>query len=197
MDVVQAAPLTTRNSSMDAIRLHLERLQPFLRYCDEVLTANGQSDAERAETITHYTGARCCGCGLIVTGAELETFVTQQGSPSEKLTRIRQGYCGRSTCNSYFYEVTLQQHPTLDWPKLIASFQAQEAAATPEKRRIRIQRPELTAKHWMLAGALFLVIGLWIGRNWWISGKLPGMSPRYRFHTVVPSPSLTNATDRR
>jgi len=71
-----------------------------------------------------------------------------------KLERVRQGYCGRSNCKSYFYRINLTAFPGLDWEAVREKVRAQLAGPqkpAEEKNEPKLpkkRRPNFRAKFW-------------------------------------------------
>src|SRR6185503_18627296 len=104
---------------MQQSKLRIEDLIRFCRFVRTNLSERQINEADAASVLSHCLSAECSGCQLVITGNELNALATGHGVASQKLQRLQQGYCGRQGCNSYFYELKLQDHPSLDldWPK--------------------------------------------------------------------------------
>jgi hypothetical protein len=65
----------------------------------------------------------CVQCGIRITGEELielsQPAKTAESDP--KIARLRQDYCARNHCDSYYYRLTFRTHPDLDWTRLLDS----------------------------------------------------------------------------
>lgn len=181
---------------IQSIQLPLQKVPAFFRHL-----RGAQIPAESAEAGSLDTGvkAECTSCQLILSPQDIKTLGSDEGERSEKVKRIEQGYCGRAGCNSYFYDLTFPDRPGVDWGGLVASF---DSAPMPQPVEASPARARDSRRRWVLAGVLLLLVGWWLGRNYWISGKLPGFAPRYRFKTVSqpdaappPQPGQTNGSN--
>ncbi|MGE3310177.1 MAG: hypothetical protein AB7O66_09430 [Limisphaerales bacterium] len=160
----------------------------------ELGTVGGSDEAPTAR-IERSVDAACLMCGIRVTGAELLSaslpFTGEGGDGlSEKVRRVRLGYCARKTCSSEFYMVRLLPIPGFDWNPMWdrTELALGEAAPIPEARGSRGEPLAL-----LLAGLLrrvrspvpLAVLGVLVLMLWMRSGfRVPGISPAPRVFVV-------------
>jgi hypothetical protein len=94
----------------------------FYQGLAHVLLESGLSGARLNEILSHCLRAECVQCHINVSAEELELLALSD-APAEplhpKLQRLRLGYCARQGCESYFYEVHLENHAEVDWEVIV------------------------------------------------------------------------------
>ena len=166
---------------MESTKLPLQRLSAFFGYLRGARIPPESAEAGPLDTAVK---AECTTCGLILSPQDIAALASSEGERNEKVKRIEQGYCGRAGCNSYFYDLTFPDRAGVDWNGLVSGFDPMPASDTLEVPRASASVQDLR-RRWIVVGALLLVVGVWLGRNYWISGKLPGFAPQYRFKPVA------------
>jgi hypothetical protein len=172
---------------------HLLRLRPFCHGLYELLERSGLPPENIRQTFFGSVSAECVGCGIHVSGEEL--FAISQPPSAEtatiKIGRLRKGDCARQGCDSYYYTVSFQPQPPLDWSKLIAEAESGELTA-PGKLRDELAhstskiRAGLRApRQVFIALAVILVVLLF--RQLYYGGRIPLIREPEHFR-VDPGP---------
>jgi hypothetical protein len=122
----------------------------------------------------------CVQCGIRVRAEELLALSEPigTGKVDPRVERLRQGYCARKGCDSYYYRLMFAHHPNIDWARLLTETesehdeQARHAAA--ERAENRLAR---RAARWRSAGRALLgvsfVLVLLVIRQWYLGGRIP------------------------
>ena len=144
--------------------------------------------------------ARCARCGMRVTGEELLVLSQLPGDDETKrIQRLRSGCCAREGCQFESYELHFQNHPDLDWPKLLAAREPEALAASdaaepaPEAEAAAAAVPDRTTRHRRMAirvGALIgAVLLLFVFRQLYYGGRIPLLREPEKFR-VTPAPEM-------
>ncbi len=185
MDTLPSSPLVREE--------HLQKLAPFCRALGEALKQAGlASDQAEAVWRTSVTG-ECVLCGIRVTGDELSALTrSPDKDPSEKIERLRLGDCARRGCDSFYYRLTFQTHPPLDWTKVLAQVEtindvpAEEAPDEATDATVP-ERPARSGLVRRLCIAVAIVVVLLLARQWYLGGRIPLVREPEHFK-VDPAP---------
>lgn len=150
---------------------------------------------ERVPALWMGISAQCAACSIHVSGEELRASgrpASDSDAPA-KITRLRQGYCARQGCESFFYELTFSHCPGVDWTKLLEH--TESILAEHERERdseIRIREALWRVERIRLAGRvaayLAAVALLFIAWQWHRGGTIPLIRQPENFR-VDPLPS--------
>jgi hypothetical protein len=159
---------------------HLLKLEPFCRGLAEALGRAGLAPDMIEGTMRASVSAECIQCGIRVSGEELYAL-SQPPSPelaSAKIGRLRLGDCARQGCDSYYYKLAFQNHPGLDWPKLLAQIQspaAEEAKPNAPTLELKAATKLVASSIWArrLGIALAALVVLLLVRQWHSGGRIP------------------------
>ena len=143
------------------------------------LTESGRSAEQLKEILARSISAECVQCGILLTGEELNRL-SQAGADTvfseNKLERVRQGYCGRRECNSYFYRLNLAAVPGLDWGQIKTKAQEKLSGGKLVEEKVETVLPKKAptrlplGKIALLLGFLFALLLL----KWWYwDGSVP------------------------
>ena len=169
-----------------------EQLHGLPQFCVNLAEALNRlvPDEARRQAVaqTSFSG-ECVLCGLSVSGVELIAVGAGEAEATNaKIARLRQGYCGRSGCDSRYYRLTFQPHPAVDWnqaftqSRTVAEEQHDQAQAEAAEARA-LER----ARRWKLAGRIAVGLGvlcvLYIVRQWYTGGTIPILRQPERFTT--------------
>jgi hypothetical protein len=145
------------------------------------------------ELITKQVSAACVLCDIQVEGDDLSAvaLAAHAGKLTEaRLARLKQGYCCRRSCDSYYYNLVFAPHPAVNWEEVvkqvagakmeIGSAEADPAAALP---RMDPARRALVIK---VAAGIGLVLVLLLCKHLMSGGSLPGLH-RASKYTVDPN----------
>lgn len=137
-------------------------------------------------------GAECVQCGMRIAG---EALIALSAPPPDeghdpRVERLRQGYCARKGCDSYFYRVSFRPHPGVDWASLIALSTGEkpievrkEDVVTPDHPLARRQLMRLVA--WRGGLGLGALAAIWFGRHWHRGGRIPLIREPEQFEVDV------------
>jgi hypothetical protein len=178
-------------------RLHISALAALQPRVVSALSTLGLTSAELGELFYRHLSATCVQCELGLTGEELSQLALaesaeQLGEP--KLARLRQGYCGRDGCDSYYYNVRFEDHPRVNWEILIPALKTAPpppAAPTPAPDRAEADAVAVGWRAWVASGNRRIVLGLalllilLVVRHFWLGGRVPFLhaKPHYRINT--------------
>lgn len=182
------------------VHVRIDTLQRCYDTVVEALTVAELPAAEITDILKHYVVAECLQCGTRINGEELGQIALAQDpndQTQQKFVRLRNGYCARSGCESYYYRVMLTEHPKFDWTTLAATL-TQAATEPPppvpsSKRRNGISfwvaEPRVRR---VLIGVL-IVIALLVTRHFMFGGRLPLVhkKPTYTVDPASVIPSYT------
>jgi hypothetical protein len=160
----------------------IHRLPRFLKAVFRAANLYEPADPSLADTLLHAMIAECVQCKLRIDGDDLRTLAAQPDADGArpKLTRLRQGYCARNGCDSYYYNVVLSDHPNVDWLKLI-----EFAESTLDEPELEIQNDDapaprtlmdrVTHHRWMIRLGLGLttLCLLFVLRQFYTGGTIP------------------------
>jgi hypothetical protein len=161
-----------------------EPLQTLPAFCAALVAAlqpDGPAGERLRPALDAALAAECVLCGITLTGTELLAVGTPASEPpgdDPKTTRLRQGYCARKDCTSYFYRLRFTPHPDIDWARALAQA---EVAKTDPREEVQVEAVALAAARravrWRLGGRLLagltVLALLWLLRQWYIGGTIP------------------------
>jgi hypothetical protein len=82
------------------------------------------------------------------------------------------GDCAREKCDSYYYRMTFQSFPGVDWARLISRFE--KGGPKPDAQKswlVKYLRTMRVPAHiWITVAALVLVL---VMRQWYVGGRIP------------------------
>jgi hypothetical protein len=160
---------------------HLEQLSSFFWKLDQPLKGLAASQSISLSQLHAAVSAECVQCGIVVPGEVLfalaEPPAQETGAPDAKASRLRQGYCARRGCDSYYYRITFSDLPGVDWQSALAAADVLGDAPGPEPDPSAADESSAPIRHWRLALTAFLaasVLLLFLGwRQWYRGGTLP------------------------
>src|SRR5206468_772059 len=124
--------------------------------------------------------AECVQCGIRVTGEELLELSEPAKAPAHnpRVERLRQGYCARNSCDTYFYRLLFPAHPDIDWATVLARtesvaaerVQQVEAGDAMNEAAKRAARWRLVARVGIGLAAVALLL---LVRQWYLGGRIP------------------------
>jgi hypothetical protein len=167
----------------------LQRLPLFLKSLLAGLISGGLTEEQARDAVRDFVLAECLQCKVAVKGEELLDVISDPApqAVSPKAERLRQGYCARSQCPSYFLQLSFRSMPGVDWKKIVAQSEqmdgeqrqettlneeADRRAAHLRNRRLRLIR--------IAAGVVIILILLLI-RQWYTGRRIPLLQPKGNF----------------
>jgi hypothetical protein len=161
--------------------LPLREAAAFARHLRQALQSGGLAPDQLVEVLDRAAVCECVQCGIRLGAGDL-VALGGDGTPDPalgaKAARVRQGYCARNGCASYFYRFTVQPHPGIDWPVVLGLAQsAADQAASVAAAETRAQRAGQRLARWRLllkvAAGLAVVVVLLVARQWMVGGRIP------------------------
>jgi len=159
---------------------HVQNLSRFSQRLAGALSQSALGPDQLRSALSAALSGECVQCGIRITGEELielsQPAETAESNP--KIARLRQGYCARNQCDSYYYRLTFRTHPDLDWTRLLSradsveEAQPQPTAVADETKKTTpgMGRRRLVAR---LLVALAVVSLLLLVRQWYRGGRIP------------------------
>ena len=161
-------------------QVKLEEISRYYAALVTALTESGLTGEALNEFCSRHISAECVQCGIFLKSEELNRVALAGPGTTfseDKLERLRQGYCGRRDCNSYFYRLNLPAVPGIDWESIKANVRASLSEGKPAaEEKIEASLPKKAPAVFPL-GKITLVIGLafvlLIFKWWWWDGSIP------------------------
>ncbi len=179
-------------SQPTTLRIRVETLPSvYAALVRELSEAGLGGEALHDVTIGHVS-ANCVLCEIQINGGDLNTVALAHRADElsdPRLARLKQGYCCRRGCDSYYYSLVFVPHPSVHWEKIVEKL---SAAGTPIANEETLEKPDRSGKD---AGrrTLLLKVGAGAGvvllllvvRHLMSGGSIPGLhrEPKY---TVDP-----------
>jgi hypothetical protein len=174
--------------SSDRVKVRTDGLAAFYSALATALTENGLSGARLNELFAKSVAAECVQCGTALSGDEMGALALADPNAelaNPKLRRLKLGYCGSAGCNSYFYMVSLNPYPDVDWSQIVAKVESRtaplehEPVAVPEIALPASPRRKLFLR--VAVGVLIILVLLLI-RHVWSGGRIPLLqsAPKYQ-----------------
>lgn len=159
---------------------HLQTLCRFSLALVEAIKQSNLKPEHLQQAVPALLSGECVQCHIRVNGEEL-LALSNPTAPDEadsRVGRLRQGYCARKGCNSYYYRLTFASHPDIDWANLLSQTESvnegqssrDAAASTGAAGAKRAARLGLVRR--ALIGMAVAVILLVI-RQWYLGGRIP------------------------
>jgi hypothetical protein len=183
----QTAPLPSRE-------LHLSECPAFARHLAQALEAAEVTRDQVAPTLDRGLVCECVQCGIRLGGEDLLALSLAEEADlgtHVKADRVRQGYCARNGCSSYFYRFTFRSQAGLDWAKVLGvaqtkAVEAQAAAAVEAQEEKAAARSARHAIGFRVLAGIGLVVALVLVRQWIVGGRIPFLREPEQF-TVDPA----------
>lgn len=160
---------------------HLEQLGAFFRKLEQPLKEVAASQGISLSQLHAAVSAECVQCGIVVPGEVLfalaETPAQDTGAPDAKVSRLRQGYCARRGCDSYYYRITFSDLTGVNWQSALAAADVLGDVPAPEPELPAAVEGRAPVPPWRLALTACLaasVLLLFLGwRQWYRGGTIP------------------------
>lgn len=179
--------------------VHLPAMPAFIASLQAALQEKGTAPEKARELILNHASAECLACKIRIKGDELLLLDPQSAvmDVPPKISRLRQGYCARQTCDTYFYRVELANQPGLDWAQYLPETENKvaeaQAAPTAEQMALkRIERKQLLMR--VGAGVVLVLVALLI-KQIYQGGEIPLIRQAEKFE-VDRFPTITNKPAR-
>jgi hypothetical protein len=150
-------------------QVRIDALASFYSGLVAALSEAGFGGSRLNEIFPNLIRAECVGCGIQITGGDMAQIALSEKTtnpPNSKLDRLRQGYCARKGCDSYYYRIHFRDDPNLDWRSIYdkAAALAVVAPAATEEGPAE-ERP--TIRNWLLVrlgvaiAVVFVLLLIW------------------------------------
>ena len=176
---------------LKTLQIRVETLPAVYSALVKALGETELSGAVLNEIISRHVSAACVLCDIQVKGDDLSAVVlAPQGGPlaEARLARLKQGYCCRRSCDSYYYKLVFAPHASVNWEKILEKLADAKAQTGDEKADEGVDRkdPARRALVIKVAAAVGLVLVLLLCKHLISGGSLPGFqrAPKY---TVDPN----------
>lgn len=189
-------------------QVHLQELGRFTQTLLQALRLRGLTEEALTDLLTNSVVIQCHQCGFQPTAGgllDLAAGISSSPKASAEATRLSQGYCARSGCDSYYYDVNLREHPDFEWLDILVG--AQQIDRTDRERERATHLAAQAAKRSLLkrldlrlgTGAA-VVTGLLLLWQWYIGGRIPFVREPEPFEIDPASvgqrvPTSSNAAD--
>ena len=159
---------------------HVQNLSRFSQRLAGALGKCAPGPDQLRPALRAALSGECLQCGIRITGEELielsQPAKTAESNP--KIARLRQGYCARNHCDSYYYRLMFAVHPDIDWPRLLAQIESTGgegggAAPGDTTPKIATQNPARARRFSRVAIGVAILAMLWILRQWYRGGTIP------------------------
>lgn len=184
----------------DAVQVHVQALPSLHAALVDAVKDAGLTAADLHELFASHIAAECVQCGITLGGADLERlgFPASVDPPEDaKLTRLRQGYCARRDCNSYYYRVVLQPHPKVNWQGVIGALGSIAPRPQPGPAAAAAPSPSLAGavlgglrsrRVWVGIGLVLLLL---VAKHLMSGGRIPLLhrTPDYRVDPASTAPA--------
>jgi hypothetical protein len=174
----------------------IRRLEPIVFALWQAARRDPESDQTKI-ALRAALSARCARCGMVVTGEELIALSQLPANEeSARLQRLRQGKCARQGCQFDHYHITFQNHPDLDWTRLLGSggsgIDEPMPSSPPEDTKLEETAPPTNAPRVRRAlirlGILIAIaMALYVSRQLYFGGRIPIVREPEKFK-VAPAP---------
>lgn len=188
-------------SQSKTLRIRVETLPAVYAALVRCLSETGLGGAALHDVIVGCVSANCVLCEIQINGGDLNTMALAHRADAladPRLARLKQGYCCRRSCDSYYYHLVFEPHPSVNWERVLEKLGTGGTTIASEET---LERPDRSGKD-AARRTLVLKVGAGVGvvlllllvRHLMSGGSLPGLhrAPKY---TVDPK-SLPTVPDR-
>ena len=173
----------------DTVQFHIQQIGPLYTGLAAALSEAGFSGSQLNEIFSRRIRGECVQCGIRITGDDMARVALAEDKTDmldSRLDRLRQGYCARNGCNSYYYRFQFDDYPDLDWTNIRekAGHLAVAAQATLKK-----ETSATTIRNWILIrlavglGVVLILLLFWHIRYY---GYVPVLQKPHKY-TVDPA----------
>jgi hypothetical protein len=162
-------------------------LQAMNQFGLALAAATAALSAEGKQALSTALTGECIQCNFRVTGQELATLSETAAAEENKLARLRQGYCARKGCDSYFYRLRFFKHPEIDWTTILPQV---ESAMRDQAHQSDVDLGIVEAgksaerKRWLkrVGMGVAAMAVLFMIRQWYFGGTIPIIRQPEKFH---------------
>ncbi|HNQ88042.1 MAG TPA: hypothetical protein PKM73_05455 [Verrucomicrobiota bacterium] len=174
-------------------QFHVNALPTLGPALTQTLVDQGLAAADQQEVLAQKVALECLHCGITITGADLQILASppDPATPDDpRIARLRQGYCARKACPSYYYRLLLEPDPKVDWnralPHLGVASVPAPSTTSPPPRTSFLATLLHDPRHRRVLYGLAILILLLVVRHFATGGRIPFVhsSPTY---TVDPA----------
>lgn len=171
------------------LQIRVETLPAVYTMLVKALSETGLSGTILNEIISKHVSSACVLCGIEIKGDDLSAMTLARHSEDlsdARLARLKQGYCCRRSCQSYYYKLLFAPHPSVNWEKVFEKLIDTKAWDTGEPTQEQADRSRKALARRMLiikiAAGVGLMLMLLVVRHLMSGGSLPGLKrePKYK-----------------
>jgi len=178
-------------SSSNTLQVRVETLASLYSSLAAALSAAGFTGSQLNEIFSKHVRAECVQCGIPINGEDMgHIALAGHGKvlANSKLERLRQGYCARNGCDSFYYRIHLCDYANLDWVKIRAkadalAVAAQSGPAETPGADTRALRKRLLIR---VGTGFVVVVILLLWRHWTYYGYVPLLQKPHKY-TIDPA----------
>jgi hypothetical protein len=185
-------------SQPKTLRIRVETLPAVYAALVRHLSEAGLGGEALHDVTIGHVSANCVLCEIQINGGDLNTMSLAHPAAElsdPRLARLKQGYCCRRGCDSYYYDLVFAPHPSVHWEKIVEKL---SAAGTPVANEEEFERPDRSRKDaarrtllLKIAASVGVVLLLLLVKHLMSGGSLPGLhrEPKYRVDPAsLPTP---------
>jgi hypothetical protein len=175
-------------------RQHLLQFASFCHSLNGTLRKAGLSPEEAVTVMQASISGQCLECAISISGEELAALLQPPatGDANAKARRLRLGDCARPGCESFYYLLSFQAHPKVDWKQLLEQIDG-EAAKPGSGEWLRPTRSffrllwnsGLPIRVGIALAGIVLALAM---RQWYLGGRVWLVHEPQRF-IVTPDPA--------
>ena len=175
----------------DTLQVHVERIGGLYTRLAAALSEAGFSGSQLNEICSRHIRGECVQCGIRITGDEMAHVALAEIKTEmahSRLDRLRQGYCARNGCDSFYYRVHLGDYVNLDWAKIREKADSLRGAAQADAAKAPGAETSAVRKRILMrvgAGVVVVAI-LLIWRHWIYYGYVPLLQRPHKY-TIDPA----------
>ncbi len=166
---------------------HLQRLPAFLNALSQSLESALPNGPKAGELLRTALDAECVQCGMRLNGEPLAILALPAPAalPQDpRVMRLRQGYCARNGCDSYYYRLQFRPVSGVSWERVLAAAadRAWEEPATEARPPCRaLWGPDAFRQVARGLIVLFVLGTILLARQWYLGGTIPFLRQPEKF----------------
>jgi len=178
-------------TSSDILQVRVEALASLCSSLAAALSEAGFTGSQLNEIFSNHVRGECVQCGIQISGDDMGRIAMAGEAvelPNPKLGRLRQGYCARNGCDSFYYRVHLGDYVNLDWAKIREKADSLRGAAQADAAKAPGAETSAVRKRILMrvgAGVVVVAI-LLIWRHWIYYGYVPLLQRPHKY-TIDPA----------
>ena len=180
----------------DSAQVRVERIGSLYTGLAAALSEAGFSGSQLNEIFSKHVRGECVQCGIRISGddmAQVALAGDKTGMADSRLGRLRQGYCARRGCDSYYYRIHFDDYPDLEWTKIRQKAGNPMVAGQPTGMK---ETGATTIRNWLLIrlavglAVLLILLLFWHIRYY---GYVPFVQKPHKY-TIAPASGNNEAS---